>query len=171
MSGHGFMMDDLERARGGDREAYGRLYDVHAPFVLSVCRRRGIDAEDATQEVFMIVWHKLDEIREGRFRAYLVGVAKRVCAQRRRAAARRSSYERAAVPHVVEAPAFEDMEALTEALERLDEDERLVVHLHYLEKRPVRAARELLGCSRSTYYATLSRAMARLEHHLSEALT
>jgi DNA-directed RNA polymerase specialized sigma24 family protein len=52
--------------------------------------------------------------------------------------------------------------ALESALERLPDDERLAIHLHYLDTDPVAAARRTLGLSRSGFYKLLARARARL---------
>lgn len=63
---------DLDAVRSGDLEAFGRIHDRHAPLVLSLCRRRGFggpsgspaDAEDATQEVFIRAYRKLDTVED-----------------------------------------------------------------------------------------------------------
>jgi DNA-directed RNA polymerase specialized sigma24 family protein len=47
-------------------------------------------------------------------------------------------------------------------MERLDDRERLAIHLHYLESDPVKAAASALGLSRSGYYKLLARARERL---------
>ena len=56
--------------------------------------------------------------------------------------------------------------SLGPALDGLDDDERLAIHLHYLEHDPVTAARNALGISRSGYYKLLARART----HLAETL-
>ena len=62
--------DDLDLVRSGDLDAFGRIHDRHASLVLSVCRRHGpggpsgsrTEAEDATQEVFIRAYRKLDSV-------------------------------------------------------------------------------------------------------------
>ncbi len=56
----------------------------------------------------------------------------------------------------------EQLERLDGALEKLDDRERLAIHLYYLEADPVRAAASALGLSRSGYYKLLSRARGNL---------
>lgn len=56
----------------------------------------------------------------------------------------------------------EQLERLSEAMEQLPDDERLAVHLYYLEADPVTAASECLGVSRSGFYKLLTRARERL---------
>ena len=60
----------------------------------------------------------------------------------------------------------EQLRNLEEAIQQLDERERLAIHLYYLEADPVRAAGEALGLSRSGYYKLLTRARRRLAVHL-----
>lgn len=96
---------DLFAARGGGdagAAAFASLYDRHAPVVRALCRRhvpvgRGGDAEadDALQETFIRAFQMLDRIEDpDRVRSWLYAIARRVCAERRRASARRVKHER-----------------------------------------------------------------------------
>ncbi len=52
----------IERTKGGDRQAFQGLYQMHVKRVYALCFRLLADrehAEDATQEVFVQLWHKL----------------------------------------------------------------------------------------------------------------
>jgi hypothetical protein len=55
---------DLSAALAGNPEAFARLYDRHAPVVLSLCRRSSslADAEDAMQETFLRAYRKLHQL-------------------------------------------------------------------------------------------------------------
>ena len=173
---------DLAAARAGDHEAFGRLYDRHAAVVLSLCRRTSVsvsDADDALQETFIRAHAMLNQFdlatEAERFRRWLYAIARRVCAERRRAALRRLHHEGSAMTQaailnhthsdlvangVVERT--EDVDRLTAAMDQLDDTERLAIHLHYLEADPVRAAGPALGVSRSGYYKLLVRAREKL---------
>jgi RNA polymerase sigma-70 factor (ECF subfamily) len=78
--------DDEElaaRAQGGDRAAFGALYDRHLPRVHGYCRRLlgGREAaEDATTEVFMRALAALPAYRAGAFRPWLFAIAHNVVA-------------------------------------------------------------------------------------------
>jgi RNA polymerase sigma-70 factor (ECF subfamily) len=65
----------VERAAGGDREAFSLLYDRHAPFAYNVALRLMNDpdeAEDLAQEVFVTAWRTLPGFRGGSaFRTWL----------------------------------------------------------------------------------------------------
>ena len=182
--------NDLDRVRSGDLEAFGRIHDRHAPLVLSVCRRHGpggprgsrTEAEDATQEVFIRAYRKLDTVDDcTRLAAWICTIARFVLKERRRALARRLKHEGAAMNQAIHdhggadvtSPAADQerrdrFEALEAALERLPDDQRLAVHLQYLEPDPVGAARRTLGISRSGFYKLLARARASLADLLQD---
>jgi RNA polymerase sigma-70 factor (ECF subfamily) len=178
---------DLIAARLGDHAAFGRIYDRHAPVVLSICRRYadsgirdGGGAEDALQETFLRAYRLLSTLQEpARLRSWLFGIARRVCSERRRQTARRLHHEGVAMtlggpdgsggqraPHRLDqcgsAERAESLRRLERALEALPDEERLAIHLFYLDHDPVHAARECLDLSRSGFYKLLGRARARL---------
>ncbi|MBX3354083.1 MAG: sigma-70 family RNA polymerase sigma factor [Phycisphaeraceae bacterium] len=187
---------DLTKARQGHEAAYGRIYDRHAAVILSLCRRSGgsatgvdTDADDALQETFIRAFHKLDEVHDCRgFRAWLYRIARLVCSERRRAAGRRHRHEGAAMEQIAQsltssaAPtrgtisaggALEHREQLghlSAALDRLEDDERLAIHLYYLDSDPVSAAQAVLGLGRSGFYKLLARARESLAVQLREVV-
>jgi RNA polymerase sigma-70 factor (ECF subfamily) len=63
----------------------------------------------------------------------------------------------------------EQLDLLSEALEQLPDDERLAVHLYYLDADPVTAASACLGVSRSGFYKLLARARERLADLMSRS--
>jgi RNA polymerase sigma factor (sigma-70 family) len=171
---------DLAAARRGDQNAFARLYDRHGAVVLSLCRQRSLaDAEDATQETFIRAYRMLDRLQApDKFRPWLYAIAKRVCSERRRARMRRHDHEARSVMNTAvsheprprpdaTAEHEEQLARLDDAIGRLDETERLAIHLHYLEADPVRAAAESLGLSRSGYYKLLARARKHLAQMMS----
>lgn len=81
------------RVREGDQEAFGVLYERHAPLALSIARQavdNYADAEDVVADSFHAV---LDKLRSGDgpdtfFRAYLLQVVRRTAYARNRSAGR-----------------------------------------------------------------------------------
>ncbi len=75
-----------------------RLVGEHISFVWRSLRRFGVseaDADDASQEVFLVTSRRLDEIPEDKERAFLYSTAARVAANSRRSRKRReAAYER-----------------------------------------------------------------------------
>lgn len=52
----------ITRVKSGDQNAYAALYELHVKRVYGLCLRLLADrehAEDATQEVFVQLWHKI----------------------------------------------------------------------------------------------------------------
>jgi len=173
---------DVAAARAGDHEAFARLYDRHAPVVLSLCRRAAggaTEAEDALQETFVRAHRFLDRIRDpSGLRPWLYAIARRVCSEHIRAAQRRKRHEVQAMLNttsprmsghaaadtapVETAQRAEALSRLSDALDQLDDRERLAIHLYYLESDPVQTAFAALGLSRSGFYKLLARARQRL---------
>ena len=178
-------VSDVPAGVAGDREALARLYERHAPVILSLCRRCGTPAEadDALQEVFLRAFGRLRQLVEpAGFRPWLYSIARRVCSERRRSGRRRTRHETEATMRHAEldppianpadtAEKAEQLDRLTAALDILPEDERLAVHLQYLDPDPPAAAASALGLSRSGYYKLLHRARRRLAGLLNEVRT
>ncbi len=72
----------INAAKSGDRSAYQKLYQQHVGQVFALCLRLTGDrgyAEEATQEVFIQVWQKLDNFRgDSKFSTWLHSVASNV---------------------------------------------------------------------------------------------
>lgn len=174
--------DDLTAARRGDQPALARLYDRHAPVVLALCRARfpygSADPDDATQETFIRAFSMLAKLQDSeKLRPWLYGIARNVCAERTRATNRRVLHERQTMmPTQIQdnsrldgqdvASQSEQQKLLDDALRQLGDDERLAIHLHYLDADPVRASLAALGLSRGGYYKLLDRA----RNHLAQLM-
>jgi RNA polymerase sigma-70 factor (ECF subfamily) len=152
------------------REARLRaLVAAHFDFIWRVLRRMGLDrtdADDATQQVFMIATTKLHQIADGNERTYLYGVALRVVANARRKRARRREE---AFEH---APELRDHRPLPDQIleveqarvlfddiaERLPAEMRRVLILIELEDLSLSAAAALEGIPQGTVASRLRRA-------------
>ncbi len=173
---------DLARHRQGDSEAFGRLFVRHAPVVLAICRKelngRG-DPDDALQETFIRAFQKLNELSDCRgFRPWLYAISRFVRSELARSRRRRAIHEGAAMTQATaETPTAdstvavaeaEDLRRLDDALNTLDDDERLAVHIYYLEHDPVAAAQSALGLGRAAFYKLLARARGSLALRMKE---
>jgi RNA polymerase sigma-70 factor (ECF subfamily) len=180
--------NDCAAAPDGHR-AFARIYDRHCAVVRALCLRHlptDADADDALQETFLRAFRLLHELSDpDGLRPWLYAIARNVCAERRRSAARRNKHEQAAAeerivmsglsstnhsPHTARrdtpvpdaSEKTEVLSRLTAALDELPDDERLAIHLYYLEPDPIAAAGVSLGISRSGFYKLLSRARDHL---------
>ena len=173
---------DLSAALAGDRDAFARLHERHAGVVLSLCRRCSnlTEAEDAMQETFLRAYSRLHQLeRPEGLRSWLYAIARRVCSERRRSAERRNRHESlaadncaASAPEVATpaqaAELSDQLDRLTVAIDELPDNERLAIHLHYLDAYPVAAASTTLGLSRSGFYRLLDRARKHLAVSMRE---
>jgi RNA polymerase sigma-70 factor, ECF subfamily len=133
----------------------------HFSLVWRMFRRLGAsaaDADDGSQEVFMVAARKLDAIEPGRERSFLLGVAVRVFATQRRTARRRQE-EPESEAFVLASSAPDPSEhaelrqaraALDEVLARLPLEQRTVFVLYELEELSVAEIADLLQTPRGT---------------------
>jgi RNA polymerase sigma-70 factor (ECF subfamily) len=152
------------------------LYAAHNAAVRTYVRRRvdSQDADDVVADVFMIAWRRLRDVPEDPL-PWLLGVARRVMANRWRGATRdaalrdRMMFERprlAPSPSVTPEPR-EVLHALS-AMREKDRETLLLVAWEGLE--PAQAAK-VLGVSSNTFSARLSRARRRFERALAAEST
>jgi RNA polymerase sigma-70 factor (ECF subfamily) len=174
------MDDDFRRADDelvartltGDREAFAALYDRYARLVRAVAFDATHDpatVQDITQECFLRAFRQLASLREpGRFRYWLVGIARQVVREHRRRPWPQSLSQD--VPSFREETAgladADEIEHVLRLVERLPEQERLAVHLFFLSGQDANETARLLNVSRSGTYALLKRACARLARWL-----
>jgi RNA polymerase sigma-70 factor (ECF subfamily) len=158
----------------GNREAFEPLYDRHARMVRAVVAAVSGDwpaVEDMTQETFLRAYRNLGRLEEPqKFGSWVVGIARQVGRERRRTLRRdRHEYRD---PRLTETAATTDGKEVVEqqdeircVLQRLAElpdEERLAVHTFFFDEQSARQAAEVVGLSRSGFYALLQRALARL---------
>jgi RNA polymerase sigma-70 factor (ECF subfamily) len=123
----------VERAKEGDRDAFGVLYKEHAAAVARVVRfRLGRDDEDAVSEVFLRAWRGLASYRDTGvpFSAWLYGIARHVAIDLLRTASR--TEPRADVPDREVDEMTAELLTLHDAIEQLPTEQRQVIELKYL---------------------------------------
>jgi RNA polymerase sigma factor (sigma-70 family) len=171
----------IERAREGDQAAYGELVRDHQEVAFRVAfliTRSAHDADDVTQEAFIKAWRALGRFRtDAPFRPWLLRIVanearNRVRSNRRRREVREPDAEAAQQPSVEPvdpAPSPEDLtmaadqrRMLLAALDRLRDEDRLVIGARYLLELSEAETAEALGIARGTVKSRLSRAMSRL---------
>jgi RNA polymerase sigma-70 factor (ECF subfamily) len=158
----------------GNRESFARLCDRHARMVRAVVAGVSGDwsaVEDMTQDCFLRAYRNLPRLRDRqRFGPWIVGIARQVGRERRRTLRRDRHRFRDPEPWEIEAAAEgeakvaerDDFEFVMRKLSELEERERVAVHAFFLEQQDKRQAAEMLGLSRSGFYALVRRAIARL---------
>jgi RNA polymerase sigma-70 factor (ECF subfamily) len=149
------------------------MFDQHAGRVYAYAARRSTPdvANEVVGETFLIAWRKLEAVPADPL-PWLLNVAGKVLANRRRSDQRREAFtaERARVLRV--APTFDPADAIPtklaieQALDRLPPAEREALTLVVWDGLDIRAGAAAAGCSRATFSVRLHRARRRLMKEL-----
>lgn len=172
----------VERARGGDARAFAALVHDHEEIAFRTAyliTRNAADAEDAAQQGLAKAWRALPRFRAGApVRPWLLAIVANEARNRRRAEGRREGLAlRAAheLPTGGAAPSpegrlleAEERAELLAALERLSDDDRLVLSCRYLLELGEAETAQVLGLRRGTVKSRTSRALDRLRAELGE---
>lgn len=165
-----------ERAR-----SFRALYDAHVDFVWRNLRRLGVsesEADDSTQEVFVIAYRRFDEFADRGHgpRAWLFQIVLRVASGVRRHHRRHPEVPDGGVAvdrETIDPPqadAFARREALSRldaALGTIDMARRAVLVLHEIEEMTAPEIAEILGIPLNTVYSRLRIARIELEQALA----
>ena len=169
---------DVEQdASAGDPPPIARLVaDYHAALYRYAFRLCGsvADAEDLTQQVFLIAQQKLSQIRNaGSTRAWLYAVLRNCFLKLRRRnvplPAEDLQLDVATIPDRAADADEIDSERLQAALDELPEEFRLVLLMFYFEERSYREIAEQLELPLGTVMSRLSRAKGHLRARLISA--
>ncbi len=159
----------VERAKGGDREAFGELYRSYHASLFRLARLHiGAAAEDVVAETFLRAWAGLARYRDtgAPFIAWLYGIARHVLADE---FARGSRVEpRAELPERVVEVAMDDRLTLAQALEQLPEEQRQVLELKFLVGLTNPEVAAALGKTTGAVNAKQWRALETLRRMLEE---
>jgi len=163
----------------GDPEAFGALYDQHAPWLLMRLRRRTADldvADQVAQETFLVVWRDAGRFRgQGAVGAWIWGIAIRrlLDVQRGRAAQERLAgllgRRRLSDVASAEEQALVTLEhrEVIRALNRLSPELQAVLQATVLDGLNTREAAVLLGIPQGTVKTRAMRARAQLRQELA----
>lgn len=166
------------RARTGDSEAFGMLFERHARTIYNFCFRRVGNwdaAEDLVSIVFLEAWRRLDKpLQSGKELPWLFGIATNVVRNRRRAERRYAAALKRVPQPRPDHPSFAD-----DSDQRVDDEELMGRALGLVARLPRREQEVFALCAWSelsyedaaialripvgTVRSRLSRARARLQ--------
>jgi RNA polymerase sigma-70 factor, ECF subfamily len=155
------------RARRGDRGAFEQLYRTHHAAVFRLARfHLGADAEDATAETFVRAWAALPRYEDtgAPFVAWLYGIARHVVADEFRRMGRVEP--RSEVPDRAIEFRADDRLDLRAAIDRLPEEQRVVIELKFLADLKNPEIASLLGTTTGAVNAKQWRALNTLNEIL-----
>ncbi len=128
--------EDIALAQAGDHPAFGRLFHAHAPRVRALASWLGheTDADDITQDVFVLVWRKLRSFDgHSAFATWLHRVAINAIISRRRQDRTSTWASLSDVDDALPGTAPDDRVALDDLIARLKPELRDVFVLHDVE--------------------------------------
>jgi RNA polymerase sigma-70 factor (ECF subfamily) len=152
------------------RRRFEQVFDENLRAVYRyVLRRAGaLDVDDAVAEVFLVAWRRIDDVPADA-KPWLLGVARRVLANQRRAAIRRASLaERTRAEAAHASVDASDAPPILRALRRVSSRDREVLMLIAWDGVTVEEAAAVLGCSRGAAKVRFHRAKRRLARALAE---
>ncbi|HUT46422.1 MAG TPA: RNA polymerase sigma factor [Sedimentisphaerales bacterium] len=152
-----------KRARKADKDAACELLRIHYTDVYSYLRRlcgSQADAEDLTQQTFLKVWSSLDSFAgRSKFSTWLYRIAHNtyIDSKRGNAGSNRDRSDQWWAECIDKNPGpFANVaerllaRRLYETVDKLDEDKRDIVHLHYYQGFSIRETSKVLGIASST---------------------
>ncbi|MDF1811928.1 MAG: sigma-70 family RNA polymerase sigma factor [Verrucomicrobiales bacterium] len=168
----------VERARGGDEEAFMELVTIYKPKITKMASRFGRDVaevSDLTQEIFLEVWKSIPKFRaEAPFEHWLSRVALNRCRKFLRSEYSRRKHE-VLQGEPVERRASGDernekdtKELLDRAMRQLKPDDALVLTLKELDGYSLEEVAKLTGWTVANVKVRSHRARKRLKEILEQ---
>lgn len=178
----------IHRAQNGDVESYQNIYDSYARKVLNFIHRMvhsPEEAEDLTQETFVVVYQKLGTLKESdKFEPWLFRIARNFVYQRHRkrppqgVSINMLKEDGKPIPEIVDVRKNPDEEFLAEELEKvaadairsLPEKYREVFILSALQHMPYQEIAEIVGRSLASVKTDIHRARLQVRESVKKYL-
>jgi RNA polymerase sigma-70 factor (ECF subfamily) len=152
-----------------DDDQFRRLVHEHSPAIGNYLRRRlypltSSDLDDLVEETLIVVWKKRSEIPAEAELAWMIGVARNVLRNARRARQRKSSHESSLKVGPNDSSAEDYVVAdvtVREALARLTDDDREILMLSAWDGLDVHAIAATLSVTTNVAAVRLTRAQSR----------
>jgi RNA polymerase sigma-70 factor (ECF subfamily) len=167
---------DVALAAAGDRQAFERLYRIHANRVFTLCARMAGSrsrGEELTQDVFVRTWEKLPQFRgESAFSTWLHRLAVNVVLNARKVEVKhdsrteQSDVEDERRDEMSRAPMLIERMDLADAIAKLPEGARKIFVLHDVEGFKHEEIAEMMGITSGGSKAQLHRARLLLREAL-----
>lgn len=165
----------VERARGGDAEAFRELVERYQDRVFALARRMVGDreeAEEVAQDAFLRAWRALPRFRgDARFSTWLYRITyRRACdaaaSLRSRRRRERDLETAGAIADTAPAAGLREGEALERLIASLPEAQRAAITLFYYQDRSLGEVARILDLTEGTVKTHLHRARAALRRAL-----
>ncbi len=164
---------DVKRAQKGDPDAFERLYHAHVARINSLARRLmgDADADEATQDVFVRAWYKLETFKGGSsFGTWLYRLAINLLLGTRKSRGKRDARLQGGEETLARTESRRETLELgldfESAISRLPEGAKKVFVLHDIEGFKHREIGEMLAVTPGTSKAQLHRARMTLRNYI-----
>jgi RNA polymerase sigma-70 factor (ECF subfamily) len=171
--------DLIERARNGDRTAYGELMVLHHRTVEKFAFQCGVrldDVPDVTQEVFIKLYRFLHQFQKDRFTTWLYKITLNTARDYYRKQSKEREKEQQVKSHHTHPDSntpekrvllFEEDRELHGAVQQLEEKYRIPIVLFYFQDLTYEQISDILNVPLSTVKTRLFRAKGLLKKSLS----
>jgi len=169
----------IDRVLAGQTEAYARLVDSYKSYVFTIALKvleNRPEAEEAAQDAFIRAFHYLKKFnREARFSTWLYRITfNTAISAKRKNKMRLDSIENKIILH--EGAAEDALERndkhefIAQAMEKLNEMDKLSIQLYYLQEFSLEEVAEMMGQPTNTIKVRVHRARIRLAEELTKIL-
>ena len=158
-------------------DRFRRLATEHTPAIANYLRRRlypltTSDLDDLVEETLIVVWRRLDDVPDDAELPWMIGVARNVLHNARRARRRRQSME-SSLSAQGATPSAEAWvlasQSVRDAMQSLSRADRDLLMMHSWDGLDVQTIARVLKITEATTHVRLSRAQARFRHAMTEA--
>jgi len=175
-------VEDVRRARKGDRNAFAALVRAVQRPVFGLCLRllrSEAEASEMAQETFLRAYQNLDKYDDSRpFDLWVLTIARNLCLDVLR---RRTKMQTEDVGEHHELPSGEaalddqaiarqERQSLEEAMNTLSLDDREVLALYYVQKRTTKEIAQVMNVAPGTIMARLFRAREKLRQKMQKGV-
>jgi RNA polymerase sigma-70 factor (ECF subfamily) len=176
-------VDEVRRARRGDKNAFATLVKAVQRQVFGLCLRllrSEAEAAEVAQETFLRAFQNLDRYDDSRpFDLWVITIARNLCLDilRRRTKMRTDDLEDHALvlstgekPVDEQAISHQEYKSLEDAMATLSADDREVLALYYVQKRTTKEIAQVMNVAPGTIMARLFRAREKLRQKMQKEI-
>ncbi len=159
------MTDLIKRSKKGDKEAFALLMDMHRQMLYNTALlvlHQEDDALDAIQDAILACWENLPTLRKDQyFKTWLVKILLNKCRDIQRSQSHYAFVEE--LPESGDEPDWDTHMDVGRAMDRLGDQDQLILSLFYYDDLNIRQIAEALSISEGAVRTRLTRSRERFK--------
>lgn len=159
------MTDLIKRSKKGDKEAFALLMDMHRQMLYNTALlvlHQEDDALDAIQDAILACWENLPTLRKDQyFKTWLVKILLNKCRDIQRSQSHYAFVEE--LPESGDEPDWDTHMDVGRAMDRLGDQDHLILSLFYYDDLNIRQIAEALSISEGAVRTRLTRSRERFK--------